>query len=975
MALQRWFNLTIVSLIVLGLTQGCTRAGEGPSAPPSGMSPSTTSQDSGAEVKDLDRTRITFTLPNGLEVLIVSSPKFTKASAAMAVPVGSWSDPEEHQGLAHFLEHMLFLGTKEYPDATEYGAVLANNGGYANAYTARTLTNYFFEVNSGALPEVLRRFSRFFVSPTLDPKFIDKEKNAVHSEFDKNIRSDGWRAMQLLGLTEPEGHPARKFNIGSRSTLKNASSEVLREFYEKYYSSDTMKLVVMGSQPIDELRAIVEGDFQDVPDRKLKGLPSEFNLSKPQAGKWLEMKTIGSKDELSLLFPSSSYDVHWKSKPGAILGGLIGSERAGSLASILKRKHLINSLSAGSFELAQGADSAYFNIGFELTDKGRANQEEIIKTVFSVLGQIQKEGVKDYFFSEQQRMALFGFENRGLVDGANEASRISALMLVHPSLEIDERSSLYFASDDALFGKFLKTLTPENVLVFAQSPDAKADKVEPLYGTEYSVRDISPEMKSGWSEAMKSPEAAYAYPKVNEWVPESLSLFKSETSPTPRAIGSVPRGWMWFQQESGPDTKPIAFATVRIWTPEISKSPRSFLLAQIYAKAYLISQTERMAPLGEAGYSAALAVSGAYVQLKAQGYSAKFPEVLEDLLVSPTANLSSVTVSDEDLTKIKGEFRKAFADQKVSSAIDRAVAKKRALMLKPSFEVEDYEGFLDSITAAEVNAFSKTLFRRIYVDGLAYGNLKADFLQDFTGRIISNLNASVLTPDELGALYGRENILKAGQRFVSVSTGLDNNNAMIVQLDTGSRTHETVAKNMILGNLIQDRYYGEMRTNQQLGYIVQGGASTSWAATRLDFYIQSGDYQPEELSKRTSEFLNIFLADLDKILDSEFVANRDGLILELSRKSSVMADRYKRLEELWITRDAEWGYDENVVSALRKVTKEDVKSHALKALAPEAQARLSIYYYGTAGKIPADFGKDIRFGKSSNLEALIRETN
>ena len=60
--------------------------------------------------------------------------------------VGSFQDPEDREGLAHFLEHMLFLGTEKYPDVDEYSSYLKNNGGFSNAYTARDLTNYQFQV-------------------------------------------------------------------------------------------------------------------------------------------------------------------------------------------------------------------------------------------------------------------------------------------------------------------------------------------------------------------------------------------------------------------------------------------------------------------------------------------------------------------------------------------------------------------------------------------------------------------------------------------------------------------------------------------------------------------------------------------------------------------------------------------------------------------------------------------------------------
>ena len=93
----------------------------------------------------------TFTLDNDLKVLIISDPETKKAAASLDVFVGSASDPEDRAGLAHFLEHMLFLGTEKYPDPNEYQSFISQHGGSRNAFTAREHTNYFFYIENSSL--------------------------------------------------------------------------------------------------------------------------------------------------------------------------------------------------------------------------------------------------------------------------------------------------------------------------------------------------------------------------------------------------------------------------------------------------------------------------------------------------------------------------------------------------------------------------------------------------------------------------------------------------------------------------------------------------------------------------------------------------------------------------------------------------------------------------------------------------------
>ena len=99
------------------------------------------------------------TLDNGLKVLLLSDSKLNVSSASMCVAVGAMSDPDERSGLAHFLEHMLFLGTKKFPEAGEYGKYLQTNGGYSNAYTSSDHTNYHFQVYHDAFEGALEHVS------------------------------------------------------------------------------------------------------------------------------------------------------------------------------------------------------------------------------------------------------------------------------------------------------------------------------------------------------------------------------------------------------------------------------------------------------------------------------------------------------------------------------------------------------------------------------------------------------------------------------------------------------------------------------------------------------------------------------------------------------------------------------------------------------------------------------------------------
>lgn len=91
--------------------------------------------------------------------MLISDSEADKSAAALDVRVGSALDPKPLFGTAHFLEHMLFMGTEKYPSENEYGEYIKNNGGYNNAWTSLTDTNYHFDSSNSAFAEALDRFS------------------------------------------------------------------------------------------------------------------------------------------------------------------------------------------------------------------------------------------------------------------------------------------------------------------------------------------------------------------------------------------------------------------------------------------------------------------------------------------------------------------------------------------------------------------------------------------------------------------------------------------------------------------------------------------------------------------------------------------------------------------------------------------------------------------------------------------------
>ena len=129
-------------------------------------------------------------LENEIRAILISDDEADKSCAALDVHVGAALDPKPLYGTAHFLEHMLFMGTEKYPSENEYSEFISNNGGYNNAFTSMIDTNYHFEVSNEAFGEALDRFAQFFLCPLLGDDQTDREMNAVDSEYKMSLTND-----------------------------------------------------------------------------------------------------------------------------------------------------------------------------------------------------------------------------------------------------------------------------------------------------------------------------------------------------------------------------------------------------------------------------------------------------------------------------------------------------------------------------------------------------------------------------------------------------------------------------------------------------------------------------------------------------------------------------------------------------------------------------------------------------------------
>src|SRR3989344_3673069 len=169
---------------------------------------------------------------------------------------------------------MLLNGTKKYPEQNQFQIFIANNNGMTNAFTKFDSTCYYYSINTNYLEESLDMFSDFFINPLLDKTGIEKERNAVNSEHDKNLNSNGWKYNDIA--RQCSYGDFSKFGTGNRDTLMiDNIHEYVRNYFENYYSANIMTLIIITNEDFYTIKASIINKFNNIKNKNIENIKTE----------------------------------------------------------------------------------------------------------------------------------------------------------------------------------------------------------------------------------------------------------------------------------------------------------------------------------------------------------------------------------------------------------------------------------------------------------------------------------------------------------------------------------------------------------------------------------------------------------------------------------------------------------------------------------------------------------------------------
>ena len=215
----------------------------------------------------------TFTLPNGMQVVVIADRRTPVVTQMVWYRVGSADETPGKSGLAHFLEHLMFKGTEKHP-AGEFSQTVQKIGGQENAFTSTDYTGYFQRVPKEQLGRMMEYEADRMTGLVLKDENVLPERDVVLEEYNMRVGNNpearlSEQIMAALYLNHPYGRPV----IGWRQEIEKLDREDALAFYKRFYAPNNATLVIAGDVDAAEIRPLIERTYGAVPAQPAIGKP------------------------------------------------------------------------------------------------------------------------------------------------------------------------------------------------------------------------------------------------------------------------------------------------------------------------------------------------------------------------------------------------------------------------------------------------------------------------------------------------------------------------------------------------------------------------------------------------------------------------------------------------------------------------------------------------------------------------------
>lgn len=853
-------------------------------------------------------------LDNGMIVLLVSDPQAVKSLSALVVPVGSLQDPEEHQGLAHFLEHMTLMGSKNYPQPDSLAEFLKMHGGSHNASTAPYRTAFYLEVENDALDGAVDRLADAIASPLLDKKYADRERNAVNAELTMARTRDGMRMAQVSAETINPAHPAAHFSGGNLETLSDKPGkpvlDALHTFRDSWYSANLMKAVIYSNKPLPELASIAAKTYGRVPnhniDRPVITVPV---VTDAQKGIIIHYVPAMPRKVLRVEFRIDNNSEQFRSKTDELVTYMIGNRSPGTLSDWLQKQGLVEGIRADSDPVVNG-NSGVLAISATLTDKGLAHRDEVAAAIFSYLNLLRTQGIDKRYFDELAHVLALDFRYPSINRDMDYVEWLADTMIrvpVEHTLDVVNIADRY---DPQAIKDRLAMMTPQNARVWYISPQEPHNKTAYFVNAPYQVDKISPQTFADWQQ--KASAIDLKLPMLNPYIPDDFTLIKSDKAyPHPQLIVDEPTLRVVYAPSQYFASEPKADVSLVLRNPQAMDSARSQVMFALndYLAGIALDQLSNQAAVGGITFSTG-ANNG--LMVNANGYTQRLPQLFTALL----DGYFSYVPTEEQLEQAKSWYAQMMDSADKGKAYDQSIMPAQMVSQVPYFQREERRALLPSITLKEVLAYRDNLKAKGRPELLVIGNLTAGQSTDMARQIQQQLGS-----DGNEWCRNKDVLVNSKQLAIFEKTGSSTDSALAaVFAPPNIDEYRSSAASSLLGQIIQPWFYNQLRTEEQLGYAVFAFSMNVGRQWGVGFLLQSSDKQPAFLWQRFQAFFPTAEAKLRAMTPEEFAQIQQATIAQMMQAPQTLGGEASQLSKDFDRGNMRFDSRDKVVAQIKLLT-------------------------------------------------------
>ena len=823
-----------------------------------------------------------------MEVALLHDPQSTRIALAGSVAAGSFHEPEGWPGLAHFVEHGLFLGSRGLPGVADFAGYVHAHGGRYNARTLPLQTLYFLEMPARELHAALAALTELLVHPLFVAERLQLELDVLHAEYLARCPD---AAQQLLGAIATQldpRHPMSRFHAGSRDTLQPHAPQLLAElraWHARHYGGGHLRMLISGPQPLDVLEQCARELLGTVPAGPASDPPSwpglwpdgqhvvELTVQQPQALKcmsvwWPLDSAPAEQDELLALLRHAL-------QPTA-RGSLLGELRARGWAQQL----------AVQLHPA-GASACMLVLRIDLLDAGCTHELEIAALCGDWLGCFARDG--KLLPSAQEWQAIC----REQAWSEYEMAPLERAALWVERWQLQARAQWepwpWRKAGLAPLTAGLAKLNRQRVIVQCARAELAAGEISPWFPVRFRARPLA--------ELPGVACAPWQRPPANPFLdwPERVAAAQS---PQDRGADHHHRHGL----------RPGHAALVLCWRTD-EESAEACLAAKLAEAALALQWREGLQAAAQMGCEWLPLSRPGQLRFCLSGPGQLLPRVLSALLLA--------------LGEPRGvAWRAALQRDEATTAqqllLRRLLAHPTAQCWPPGQEVAT--AGLEGMSEEALSGLVQRFLRRSQLHRLCLGSMPAS-----VGSALDGLGRFV---------PGRP----AGQRHMgnseySFSLGMaGDEQAVLLRLFAGRTDPRREAAWRLLAILCQGAFYQSLRVEQGLGYAVFSRFLAGEEGVELQFGVQSPHAPVSRLQGAIRTFIASAAAVLVAVTPDRLQQARQAVLDSLADAGPRRARRVRACNAWWGTEPAGWS--EDVARAVQRLQLEDLSRAADGLSAP-----------------------------------------